>query len=81
MTNHEELVLQQIRNYLIDKHFTFEEPINPKSNFESFGLDSLDKVELSMYLEEKIGLNCIDGEECDTVEELITHVTKMLNER
>jgi len=73
--NNEEIrkkVIESLREYSDSK---FRGEIGDNSRIDSLGVDSLDRIELIMRLEEEIGIKLKDDEEFNTVGDLISKLS------
>jgi len=68
---------------ILGDYFQFnEKDITPESTFDDIGFDSLDIVEMAMYVEDDfdIRVNEEQFESCKTIGDVVTLVNKILSE-
>ena len=72
-------MFEKIQAYLANQLDISPDDITPETTFESLGIDSLDTVEMVMYLEDQLGVDLELEEKLATVGELVDFVESKLD--
>lgn len=78
----EQSTFERVRDILIELSGLYSEEIKFESSLVELGLDSLDRAEVIMYIEEEFGLDIEDdkAETIKTVEDAVKLIDELLKE-
>jgi acyl carrier protein len=71
--------LKSVQQIISEQIGTAEDEIKPESLLDDLGLDSLDKVEVVMALEDVININIEDeiAEKWETIQDIISYIDQL----
>ncbi len=74
--------LERIEKLFVDKLEVNKDLLSPQSTLESFGIDSLDKVEFLFTLEDEFKIKIPESEvKIDTVQDVVDMVDRLVAEQ